>query len=405
MSRYLLERVSDGSVLHNVDSLIARDRATTAELLAHLAVVDERKLYAPAGFPSMHAWCAARFDLDDQSIDRRLRAARTARRLPVLFEALADGRLTLSGILILAPHLDGGTVGEWLAAAAHKTNAEIRQMIADRFPKLDVPERVEPALAHGSAGAGSVTGGQLSPEIVPPEARVTPLGAGRVDIEVMIPQSTFEKLRHAQDLLGRGGHAGEIARVLDRALDSLIAELEKKKYGRGAKGRQNSPSETAAPRHIPADVRWAVRERDGGRCVFVSEDGRRCEARKDLEYDHVVPVAKGGASTVDNLRLLCRTHNQLEAERAFGAGFMKEKRAAATRALVVASPPATPFDGDVVRALRRLGIRAEEAEEAAASGGAAFEEPLEERVRAALKWYGGGRRNSAETPDPIAKAG
>jgi hypothetical protein len=37
-------------------------------------------------------------------------------------------------------------------------------------------------------------------------------------------------------------------------------------------------------------------------------------------------VARGGAATVENLRLRCRAHNQLEAERMFGAGFMEEKR-------------------------------------------------------------------------------
>jgi len=42
--------------------------------------------------------------------------------------------------------------------------------------------------------------------------------------------------------------------------------------------------------------------------------------------DHVVPVAKGGATTLKNLRLLCPAHNQYEADRTFGAGFMAEKR-------------------------------------------------------------------------------
>jgi hypothetical protein len=42
----------------------------------------------------------------------------------------------------------------------------------------------------------------------------------------------------------------------------------------------------------------------------------------------VIPVARGGRATTDNLRLRCRAHNQLEAERAYGAYFMEGKRQA-----------------------------------------------------------------------------
>ena len=61
----------------------------------------------------------------------------------------------------------------------------------------------------------------------------------------------------------------------------------------------------------------------------MSESGRRCEARKRLECDHIVPVAKGGRTTLENLRLVCRSHNQHLAERELGADFMERKRGAA----------------------------------------------------------------------------
>jgi len=78
-------------------------------------------------------------------------------------------------------------------------------------------------------------------------------------------------------------------------------------------------------------VKRDVWERDQGQCTFVSDTGRRCESRKFLEYDHVDPVARGGQATVQGLRLRCRGHNQLEAERTFGAGFMSAKREEARR--------------------------------------------------------------------------
>jgi hypothetical protein len=58
--------------------------------------------------------------------------------------------------------------------------------------------------------------------------------------------------------------------------------------------------------------------RDGLCCSYVSEDGVRCTARAFLEIDHQEPWARGGRDTLDNLRLLCRAHNQMAAEEHFG---------------------------------------------------------------------------------------
>ena len=63
-----------------------------------------------------------------------------------------------------------------------------------------------------------------------------------------------------------------------------------------------------------------------------ARDGRRCPARTGLEFDRVLEVARGGEASVQNVRLRCRAHNQLEAERRFGAEFMHRKRMAAAEA-------------------------------------------------------------------------
>jgi len=73
-------------------------------------------------------------------------------------------------------------------------------------------------------------------------------------------------------------------------------------------------------------VKREVWARDHGRCTFVGTTGHRCEAQDALEFDHVIPVARGGPSTPENLRLLCRAHNQHEADQAFGEGFMHGMR-------------------------------------------------------------------------------
>jgi hypothetical protein len=139
-----------------------------------------------------------------------------------------------------------------------------------------------------------------------------------------VPKSTYEKLQHARELLGHAVPSGDLAQLLDRALDALNEKLERRKFAKAERPRPCRPSDNA--RQIPADVKRAVWERDGGRCTFVGENGHQCEAKTRLEWDHVEPVAQGGRATVQGLRLRCRAHNQLEAERAFGRNFMNAQR-------------------------------------------------------------------------------
>ena len=85
-------------------------------------------------------------------------------------------------------------------------------------------------------------------------------------------------------------------------------------------GEGSQPGERSRRRgHVPHAVRRQVLERDGLCCSYVSPEGHRCEARAFLELDHERAWVKGGADSVENLRVLCRAHNQLRAEQEFGA--------------------------------------------------------------------------------------
>jgi len=134
-----------------------------------------------------------------------------------------------------------------------------------------------------------------------------------------------------------------MALVFKRALELAKAELQKRKYA--ATDRPGCSRGSKSARHIPAETRREVHERDEGRCTFVSETGKRCESRHMVEFEHDVPRACGGESTPKNLRLLCRAHNQLMAEREFGTEFMERKRATAReRAAAGRTPMARVLD-------------------------------------------------------------
>ncbi|HEX9772724.1 MAG TPA: HNH endonuclease signature motif containing protein, partial [Steroidobacteraceae bacterium] len=135
-------------------------------------------------------------------------------------------------------------------------------------------------------------------------ALFAPLAPDRYSIRVTVSQSTHDKLRRATALLRHAVPDGDVADVLDRALDALIEKVHKRKNGKVDKPRKAKPSND--PRHVPSAVKREVVRRDGDRCAFVAPDGTRCSCTSWLEFDHVIPVARGGTSTVDNVRQLCQ---------------------------------------------------------------------------------------------------
>jgi len=72
--------------------------------------------------------------------------------------------------------------------------------------------------------------------------------------------------------------------------------------------RQLVKSDGENNRHIPQNVKNAVWQRDGGKCV-------QCGATSYLEFDHIIPYTKGGASTEGNVQLLCRSCNLKKSDR------------------------------------------------------------------------------------------
>jgi hypothetical protein len=391
LGRYVRTHLSDQTLLRDLAERLARERGNTAELLADLAEVDARRLYAPAGYSTMRDYCIRELHLSQDAAYKRIQAARTAREFPAIFEAVADGGLHLTAVCLLAPYLTPDNAAELLGVAVHRSKAEIQRLLADRFPQSELlglvetlpaalpiqPEQLAPGpegiSERSAAGAGALAG-PLAPaqvQTLVERSRLKPLAPQRFALQVSIGQSTHDKLRHVQALLSHQIPSGDLAKVLDFALDAAVQLLEKRKFAATTQPRPSQRRSTAGERYVPAAVKRAVWKRDGGQCTFVSQDGQRCQARKFLEFDHATPMARGGEATVGSIRLRCRAHNQYTAECAFGTEFMRRKREEAQRAAeeraaaawtrARADAAVEEIKQDVICALRNLGYRADEA--------------------------------------------
>ena len=380
MNPYTLTHLSDERLVQDTKRLVARDRATTASLIAHLAEIDRRKLYLPAGFASMFEYCVEELGMSEDQACNRIEVARRAREFPVLLAAIEDGRLKLTAVRELGPKLTAENVDRLVSQASHLRRGALRILIAREFPQPEVLRLDDGVIALARSVAAAATDLSVPARIDPPaQKHAKPLSPNRFALDFTISQQTHDRMRYFQSLIGV---SNDLADTFDRALEIAIHKVEKRKFGAATRSR-NRDNRSQNPRYIPMDVRRAVWMRDEGRCTFVSETERRCTVTGNVEFDHVVPVARGGAATADNLRLLCRAHNQYEAERLLGVGLMERKRRFA----------------DVLAAMRSL--RAKPAEARAAAEHAvktAPEAALEEQIRIALRWFR--PRGTTTTPAP-----
>ena len=108
------------------------------------------------------------------------------------------------------------------------------------------------------------------------------------------PLDVFNRLRHVRDYAHAKGDGKITVEVAETALKMLSSSDE--------------PEDTRANRDaIPSEIRREVWRRDEGKCV-------KCGSRNNLEYDHIIPVSRGGSNTARNIELLCEACNRAKSD-------------------------------------------------------------------------------------------
>lgn len=336
--------LADGDLISEVERAARCERHATARLIALLMEVDSRKLYAGQGYSSLFTYCVKRLQLSEHAAYLRIEAARLTRRFPIILVRLSHGALHLTGVSLLGPHLTVANHVELLDEAAHKSKRDVEQLIARLSPQPDVravvrklpgakglplPEREPKRLGSECRVRPPAHETPLTTDLVetprilepvasadliavarrPPE--IKPLAPERYKVSFTVSRETHDKLRRVQDLMRHTIPDGDPAAIFDRALTLLLENLSQAKCGATARPRVGKTARVRS-RHIPAAVKRAVWRRDDGRCAFHGQHGR-CDETGFLEYHHVIPYADGGETSVSNIQLRCRTHNQYEA--------------------------------------------------------------------------------------------
>jgi 5-methylcytosine-specific restriction endonuclease McrA len=343
-----LKNVRDEDLLRQLFELVKRSRGVEAEVVAHIGEVELRRLFAQKACSSMFEYCRRILGIREYEAYLRITVARAARENPVLLEMLRDGRLHLSGIARLAPHLTRQNFEAVLRWAAGMSHREIRERVSELEPRPDVapsvrklPERPTPgrgsSLQLGAPRVESVAVNLDSRVAAPARpAVVEPLAPTRYQVRFTASAELREKLERLQALMRSSVPDGDLARIIEIAVTEKLQRVEAKRFGKTKAPRKDLAETDTTPssRHVPAAVKRLVYERDAGRCAYRDKYGRRCAKRHDLEFHHKHPFARGGDHSAANLTLMCRAHNTLVAEQDYGEDVMARFRAATSRASV-----------------------------------------------------------------------
>ncbi len=373
-----LKSVPDDELLRRLAGLLRQSRRVEADLVGHIAEVDRRRLYARSASPSMFAYATEVLHLSEAEAYLRITAARASREHPMLLAMLADGRLHLTAIAKLAPHLTAENREALLAKAAHLGKREIEELVAELAPRPDVPalmRRLPERRGHnpgstpprstelGSADVATREAGfraagvataevELRPDRVAPRgdehrpdgatgsppsqvrrAVVALLAPGRYKVQFTASAALREKLERLRGLMRASVPDGDLAAIIDQAVTEKLARLEARRFAQTSKPRKALSETDTSPRtrRIPAAVKRAVYERDGGRCRYVDGQGQRCTKREALEFHHRHPFGFGGDHSVSNIALACRLHNGVMAETDYGRSVMALHRGSRKR--------------------------------------------------------------------------
>jgi hypothetical protein len=175
----------------------------------------------------------------------------------------------LSALRRLGPYLKEESLDATLDEATGKTRTQLDEMIARRFPRPNAPTVEISAVASMTTATAGATPLLLASAPACP-ARIEPLSANGVLVQMTMTAEGYADLKRAKELLGHCIPDGDTVKVIERALRTLIEDLEKDR--RAKTSRPQARVRPSKPGHIPAATRREVFARDGEQYLHAAEE-------------------------------------------------------------------------------------------------------------------------------------
>ncbi|MEK7859074.1 MAG: HNH endonuclease signature motif containing protein [Elusimicrobiota bacterium] len=320
-----LSSLSDDALIASLSALCAQEREDVAGMLEHLREMDDRHLSTKLGYSSLFIYCILKLRYAEGTAYHRIRAVRAIRKRPEILELIRRGELHIEAVVLLNPHLGRPDAADLIQQAKGKTKSAVENLLAPLRVAEVRPDSIRslgitPPPTPAETGFDHLFTQAESPKPPPPRhfvpAAPVPPSVQRFRIAFDADEALVQLVERAKALLRHKNPNGQLESLFREALDALLDRCDPDRKTSTQRRQGGRSRET---RRIAQAVKDSVWRRDQGKCTFVSDDGRRCGSAQWLEYDHVVPWAKGGPSDdPSNVRLLCRAHNQFAAAEVFG---------------------------------------------------------------------------------------
>jgi hypothetical protein len=317
-----MESTSALDIDRRLAELVRSERHLVVQFVIELSGFAKRGLYRELGYTSLFYYCVRQLGLSKSSAFRRSEVARLIARFPVIADRLAPGRLSIRALVELRDVLTEENHAEVLARAEGKSEEEAQLLAVEYRPK-PVPRDVVRTLPMPPAPL-AVVPAETKPPPRPPEV-VKPLTPELRRLNVTVSAGFMAELEQVRAALSHKFPDGDFEQVVREAF-KLVLERDRKRKALTDRPRAPSGIPSENDRYVPAAVKRAAWERDQGRCTWPMGDGEACGSTHRLEFDHDLEVALGGKPTIDNIRLLCKSHNLMKAERHLGRSLMAKFR-------------------------------------------------------------------------------
>lgn len=352
-----------------------RERHLGVDFLLHLLEFDNRRGWVEFNCRSLWDFCTSELGLLDCATSFRVRAVQILRDHPQAEGYLRDGRLTLTTLVPLRTILTRENATALFDRCSRMSRRDVERIVAEHDPKpgpqttiralpvrntpptstSSAEVRVEeqapmvtcdarPTTTHeplptapaaeASSAPNNVTSEPETPRlalVAPVERKRTvairPVNGREYAFNATVDQAFVDLLDEAKNLYSHTIPTGDAVEILRRALQIAVEEKRKQKAGLTRSPRKPSTDDDTI---LTAQTKREVWERDEGACAWRYSDGKLCGSRWMVEFDHVVPPKLGGTSLANNVRLLCREHNEQHARNVYGDSVIdlyKRKRA------------------------------------------------------------------------------
>ncbi len=307
-----LKQLSNENLLSSIRCLVQKERELTLEVLHHLREVERRSLYATLSYSSLYEYAIKELKYSEAAAHRRISSMRLLREMPELEEKIESGKLSLSAI-----------------SQAQSFFRQEKCVLAEKKEILKCIEEKSAREVERELVSRSSEPLKLRPE------KLRVVSETHTELKILVEAELLNGLEELRGLLAHKKPGATLKDLLTYAVTRTVNELKpkvadcenRKSESQAPKNpelnRQDimTPASEAKPRsrYVSKEIKRKVWQRDGGQCSYKNTaTGRRCCSKHAMEFDHIKPFALGGESTFDNLRLRCRTHNQLEALKVFG---------------------------------------------------------------------------------------